>query len=244
MQIEISGLTQQNYIQKTDNICSEKFSEKMYDLEKYNLEKEIFIKKCIELIRFRKFSHELLNEASKNLGWDRNYYKILFTEDISKIAIEIEKAYDLVIENVKFNQADGESNVGGTNSGTNTGAKIGTTKKIIKLLEVRIINEEIPKSSLVSMNSYYKSIAGIKSKITSSYNTVDKIWKFIDDKSLDFSYYSKRMILFTLYEKAMYFYINKDDSESSDLTRDYIDDIVVKSVAKLSSITKIFKRII
>jgi ubiquinone biosynthesis protein COQ9 len=230
MQIEISGLTQQNYIQKSDDTCSEKFSEKTYDLEMYNLEREIFIKKCIELIRFMKFSYELLDEASKNLGWDMNYYKILFTEDISKIAIEIEKINDLLIENVEFNQGGGESN-------------IGTTKKIIKLLEARIINEEIPKSSMVSMNKYYRSLAGIKTKVISSYNTVDKIWKFIDDKSLDFSFYSKRMILFTLYEKAMYFYINKDDSENSNLTRNYIDDIVVKSVAKLSSIAKIFKRI-
>ena len=99
MQIEISGLTQQNYIQKTDNICSEKFSEKMYDLEKNNLEKEIFIKKCIELIRFRKFSHELLNEASKNLGWDRNYYKILFTEDISK---QVVARYEMLLFNLVF----------------------------------------------------------------------------------------------------------------------------------------------
>ena len=238
MHIEISALTQQNYIQESDNMCSQKFSEKTYDLEMYNLEREIFIKKCIELIRSRKFSHELLDEASKGLGWDMNYYKILFTEGISKIAIEIEKTNDLVIENVEFNRVGGELNIG-----TNIGNNIGTTKKIIKLLEARIINEEIPKSSIVSMSKYYRSLAGIKTKIISSYNTVDKIWKFIDDKSLDFSFYSKRMILFALYEKAMYFYINKDDSENSDLTRDYIDDIVVKSVAKLSSITKLFKRI-
>lgn len=196
--------------------------------ESYDLEKEIFITKCIEILRFKRFSYELIEGASEALAWNRNYYKILFNHGISDVAIEIEKMHDLVMNEVKFVDENG--------------VNIGVTKKITKLLESRIINKEIPKSSVISMNSYYKSFSGACAKIKSSYNTVDMMWRLISDKSLDFSYYSKRMILFGLYEKAQHFYINKDDSENSNLTRRYIEEIVGKSVAKLSSIAKVFKK--
>ena len=60
------------------------------------------------------------------------------------------------------------------------------------------------------------------------FNIADEIWFLAEDKSLDFNYYSKRIILMNLYLKSYLFFIN-DKSEKKIATSNYIKKLIKRN---------------
>ena len=73
------------------------------------------------------------------------------------------------------------------------------------------------------------------------YNSVDQIWFIVGDSSVDFNFYTKRLILSGIYLRIMLFFFNNDDQ--GDLEK--ILDENLKRVSKIPEIKsklKIFKQ--
>jgi len=64
------------------------------------------------------------------------------------------------------------------------------------------------------------------------YNSIDQIWFIAGDVSVDFNFYSKRLILSAIYIKIIFFFFNNDDQK----TLENILDENLKRVAKIPEI--------
>ena len=70
--------------------------------------------------------------------------------------------------------------------------------------------------------------------ISSTYNTVNNIWYLANDKSYDFNFYTKRLILFYIYISTLLFWLN-DRENNIDKTRFFLS----KQIKKTGSLKKI-----
>ena len=64
------------------------------------------------------------------------------------------------------------------------------------------------------------------------YNSIDQIWFIAGDASVDFNFYSKRLILAAIYIRVIFFFFNNDDQK----TLENILDENLKRVAKIPEI--------
>jgi ubiquinone biosynthesis protein COQ9 len=69
------------------------------------------------------------------------------------------------------------------------------------------------------------------------YNSVDQIWFIAGDSSVDFNFYTKRLILSGIYSRIMLFFFNNDDQ----VGLERILDENLKRVAKIPKIKSKFK---
>lgn len=67
----------------------------------------------------------------------------------------------------------------------------------------------------------------------------DDIWNFSGDKSLDFNYYSKRLILMKIYFLSFKFWIN-DHSKKNEKTNNFVDE-QLKTTSKIGKYKFLFK---
>jgi len=76
-----------------------------------------------------------------------------------------------------------------------------------------------------------------------AYRTVDAIWWHVGDKSTDFSFYTKRMMLGALYSAAVLYWLNDTSDVTAD-THDFIDRRladIIKLPSLKSSIDRTFR---
>ena len=75
------------------------------------------------------------------------------------------------------------------------------------------------------------------------YNSVDQIWFIAGDSSVDFNFYTKRLILSGIYSRIMLFFFNNDDQDS--LERILDEDLKrVSKIPEIKSKLKILKEYI
>ena len=75
------------------------------------------------------------------------------------------------------------------------------------------------------------------------YNSVDQIWFIAGDSSVDFNFYTKRLILSGIYSRIMLFFFNNDDQDG--LERILDEDLKrVSKIPEMKSKLKIFKEYI
>ena len=75
------------------------------------------------------------------------------------------------------------------------------------------------------------------------YNSVDQIWFIAGDSSVDFNFYTKRLILSGIYSKIMLFFFNNDDQDGLERILDK-DLKRVSKIPEMKSKFKIFKEYI
>jgi len=68
------------------------------------------------------------------------------------------------------------------------------------------------------------------------YNSVDQIWFIAGDSSVDFNFYTKRLILSSIYSRIMLFFFNNDNQESLEV----LLDEYLKRVSKIPEIKSKF----
>ena len=83
----------------------------------------------------------------------------------------------------------------------------------------------LPKNSLLGISSLYK--------------TVDNIWFLAGDNSLDFNFYTKRLILAGIYTAVLLYWFN-DDNKDLKRTKSFL----IKQIKRTSFIKKIKNSIV
>ena len=83
-------------------------------------------------------------------------------------------------------------------------------------------NKDSIKKSLFFLSNPSKQI--LSGKLI--YKTVDYVWKLIDDKSTDYNFYTKRIILASIYSAAIMIWIN-DKSDNLDKTFSFLDKSIM-----------------
>ena len=79
-------------------------------------------------------------------------------------------------------------------------------------------NDKLVVNKLVNFLKTYESMAVTPESI---YQISDKFWRLIEDKSIDFNYYTKRFILMSVIVPTTLFWLN-DESLDNTKTKDYI----------------------
>lgn len=158
--------------------------------------KQKIIEKFIELAGKEGVSEEVLCKASEEVTAERRGYIRYFYDGLEEVIIAIEDMFDGAL--------DVNEDIQNTKS---------ITEKVRIALKERVIGESVHYEFRNKLNNYYKSFSGANLFLKNSWKTCDHIWRLAGDKSLDFNYYSKRILLYTIYTKAYkaYFCGNNQD---------------------------------
>ena len=93
------------------------------------------------------------------------------------------------------------------------------------------------KDFLKKVSSFYLKPSNIKLGMDHAWANVDFIWSWAGDKSIDYNFYSKRIILEGIYLYCLRFYI-KDTSENNIDTKHFVHNSVHKTVDTLTKVKK------
>lgn len=180
-----------------------------------------FIENFIKELEFYEISSDLAENICLNLGLEKNYYFMWFYNGIDEIITEIDNYFDSKLELIDLS------------------SDTGISSKIKKLLIGRIFLENGRyKNAYKKISSFYLTPSKIHLKIKNSYKSIDKMWHLSSDKSLDFSYYSKRAILFAIYNLSLEFFLRNDDNDIFKT-----ESLIDTQLKKIGLITKIKKKI-
>ena len=118
-----------------------------------------------------------------------------------------------------------------------------------KKIEELPIREKIKQALLIRFNLHQKEIIKYSCKFlihpnnadlsfSSLAGSCDVIWRFAGDKSTDFNYYSKRLLLAGIYSSSIVYYLSKEDISDSEL-----EDFISNRIENVMSINKIKSKI-
>jgi ubiquinone biosynthesis protein COQ9 len=172
----------------------------------YSNEKNLFLELVIDMAELKGWSNNILEQACLDLNLDPKYYHVWFPGGINDILTHLEAKYDTEMLAILENSPQ----------------LSGITNKIAFAVKTRICDTSRSKL-LAQQNSYhymlpYNSICALRS----SWRTVDLIWQYAGDASVDFNYYSKRGLLSPIYIAGQAYY-NLDESENHTSTQKFIE---------------------
>ena len=118
-----------------------------------------------------------------------------------------------------------------------------TPDKIKKLILLRLNSSLEFKDSVRSSIGYMSLPKNSKKSLKILYKTCDKIWRISGDRSTDFSFYTKRLILSGVYISTMMFWVN-DRSKTMKSTENFLDRRLrdVYQLGRLKEKGKILKK--
>jgi len=180
-----------------------------------------FLDEVIELAQLEKWSGQILKQACYALGLSGYHYRLWFANGVDDILSFLEAVYDQeMMAAISATKIDG------------------TTNKIAFALKARILKTS--KSKLLSMknSAYYLQPANLAHGMKLAAHTVDLIWRSASDRSIDFNYYSKRILLQGVYLSSQAYYYS-DSSKDSINTEKFIES----SLNQIVSSAKCLKQI-
>jgi ubiquinone biosynthesis protein COQ9 len=183
-------------------------------MKSLEIKREKFFLKFAENVALTGFTIDTAQDASMQIGEDISYHLILFPGGISEIA-EYYEQYSLVklMDSLEIM------------------AEIkGVTKKIETALIQKILKGSFSKAFLSEVSKFYLKPQNAYLAIKASWNLCDFIWNWAGDQSTDYNYYTKRGLLFSVYNAAI-LYSLKNDSEDT-------EKFIAKSLSKVASIGK------
>jgi len=108
--------------------------------------------------------------------------------------------------------------------------------KIKELVKARLLIEENNKRALRSLTAISKG-KKIPNLLKNSYKIADKMWEISGDKSTDFNFYTKRLILSKVFSKTLLKFIH-DNSADNQKSWDFLD----KEIERVMKIGKVKKQ--
>lgn len=186
-----------------------------------------FLLKFMNQVSFEGFSLSAARISSLQVANDINYYTTLFPGGLSDIAFYYEEyCLSQMINKLLVQEEELKR----------------TTKKIETALICKIINNDFSKESIRNLYKYYLHPANAHITLKSSWKVCDTIWHWAGDKSTDYNHYTKRALLFSVYNAATLYYLN-DDSEQYIKTKKFISSSL-KKVSSIGSVKNTFKSIL
>ena len=118
-------------------------------------------------------------------------------------------------------------------------SRLKTRDKIKTIMELKFENNNHLKKALPEMLKFLLRPGNIFMSIKMLHENSDFIWNLSGDKSNDFSYYSKRGLLSTIYLATLIYWLN-DKSEKDIATKNFISksvDGIVDGVSRLKQLS-------
>jgi ubiquinone biosynthesis protein COQ9 len=113
-----------------------------------------------------------------------------------------------------------------------------THKKILELIALRIKLYTPFKKAITAYIATIYQPSSLSLASQNLWKTSDNFWHLAGDKSLDFNYYSKRIILCCVYSKTLLYWLNDNSQDSSDTFA-----FAAKEIEQVLTIGKIKKKI-
>jgi ubiquinone biosynthesis protein COQ9 len=192
-------------------------------------DRETFLKLAINKAELSGWSTKLLQNCCLELNFNEHYYLNWFEQGLSDVLVFLEDSYDQEMLQIL----------------ANTEKITGTTRQIAFALKSRIYGTSRSKILAIKNSYYYLVPSNTCQGISSAWRTVDLIWQYAGDTSLDFNYYSKRSLLHGVYLAAQSYY-NIDNSLNYDKTNNFIDSClnqIVMSAKCLKKAPSLLKKI-
>jgi len=114
--------------------------------------------------------------------------------------------------------------------------------KIKEAVKIRLNLNSSHKVAIKRMISFYYNPKNSANALKNCYKTADLIWKAIGDKSTDFNFYSKRVILGKIYVRTLICFVD-DSSENNNKTWNLLDSEIGK-VMKIGKIKNSAKKLV
>ena len=177
----------------------------MTDIAKKHKEaRNNFFSQLSFLVSTARWNKNLYKEIEKKCNFPQNYHYILFPGGGSHIIEEFESWQDQKMLELLLTEKQ----------------NLKIREKIAKALEIRIMGI-VPKAAILQQNALFLLPSNILSGAKCCSNTCDLIWRYAGDKSEDFYYYSKRVLLLGVYTSSRLFYLS-DNSKDSTKTKEFI----------------------
>ncbi len=192
--------------------------------QKYYNQKLEFLEKITSLLATdnKYWNYKLISQAEEECKFTHGYHYILFPNGI----YEIIESFEQWINNQLLKKLK-----------TNINQPQKIREKISLALHTRIINI-IPKKTLFNHISFLLIPNNIWLSQKYAFKTVDLIWQYAGDQSIDFNYYTKRSLLLPIYLASIMFYIS-DESNENQKTDEFITSTLNKVVNIISYKNKI-----
>tara|TARA_Y100000590_G_scaffold468786_1_gene653111 strand:- start:2339 stop:2968 length:630 start_codon:yes stop_codon:yes gene_type:complete len=173
------------------------------------------------IIKFDGWNDKLILSISDNLKVPSENILILFPKgylDLLKFYIsEEEERFIQSINKLNFNN-------------------MRVHEKIIRMIMTSIKNNQNEKELIRKTFNALIRPKNIKYGLNLLYNIVDEIWYFAGDKSTDFNYYTKRIILAKIYSFTLIYWLNNEDKNLSKtkkfLTQSLENTLKIKTIKK------------
>jgi ubiquinone biosynthesis protein COQ9 len=182
-------------------------------------EKQEILRIFLKNAPFEGWSHSNLINSSKACNHPKEYYKLLFPNDIKSLTTYFNKTINENLTQI-FNEKK-----------ENKTLKI--SEKIATLIEIKFSLYQKSKESIRCLFQYNLLPQNILCSQKSLWQTCNQIWYLAGDTSTDFNYYTKRSLLAFVYSSSLLYYLS-DESENFSETKKFIR-------RKLDSVLKIGK---
>ena len=114
-------------------------------------------------------------------------------------------------------------------------------EKIKKIIMIRLKLCQKYKEAVRSSIALTAIPTNAKTSINILYRTCNSIWRISGDKSTDFSFYTRRISLATVYTSTLLFWLN--DKSNDNVETEYFLDRRLKDISKISSFKKPFSEV-
>ena len=189
-------------------------------------------------MKVKKIRHQILEDAKpviKNYGWNENLFKKISENSkytLDDIQVLFSKGY-LDLMQLYFDEVNIQM--------TRESKKINLLRLRIheRIREIIILRLKIMSNNkIIASKTFFHLLLpqNYKISIKNIYKTSDQIWFLAGDTSTDFNFYSKRIILSSVYSATLIHFFNNNNFEETLA-------ILNKQLKKVSNIPKIKNRI-
>ncbi|MEY3107117.1 MAG: hypothetical protein RIT35_1290 [Pseudomonadota bacterium] len=164
---------------------------------KIALQKKQILEELLEQVPFEGWVESALELACLKLGFDKNYGDLLFPRGLTEIVAMFWESLDLqMLEQAQLLPL----------------GQMKIRERIFVLTKLHMSLTLLPRNLLQKTLAFYQKPSYRLEFMKLMWNTASHIWYRAGDKSTDYNYYTKRLLLLKLYSSSLT-YLNNDQSD-------------------------------
>lgn len=162
---------------------------------------------ALKLVPFDGWTDAMLEQATLKAGYEAGYARIAFPDGVGEVV-----NYYLRDLDAKMLEKLAKKDTG----------KLKIREKIALAVKTRLELAEPHKGVIRKTLAFYALPHHLPQSMPAVWETVDAIWHFAGDKSADFNYYTKRLLLTGVYTSTLLYWLN-DTSPSHKNSWDFLN---------------------